>query len=273
MSKIPCTVAVLTLNSGSVLRRCLESVKDFEEIVICDGNSTDDTLAIAREYGCKIIKQYDSDESNLRCERDKANVRNKALDASSYDWHFYLDSDDALSPEAVNEIREITIANRPSPRIYKMPLRVIIGETNVITHSSNYPYIQMRLFNKRAGFRFSGDVHEKIRVDEKNEPVGTMRGYYDVHWSRDRIRHIFSGMHSYAEWEAEVYKKKPPEGYLKEVWFRIRAFSRVTLVSLYNYIRHGFAHTMPPRVELARLYYHVYLLSLMTKKQFKQDNV
>ena len=31
---VPCTVSVLTHNSGETLRRALESVKDFEEIII-----------------------------------------------------------------------------------------------------------------------------------------------------------------------------------------------------------------------------------------------
>ena len=56
--KIPCSVGILTLNSGQALRRCLDSLKDFAEIIICDGNSTDNTLEIAREYGAKIVKQY-----------------------------------------------------------------------------------------------------------------------------------------------------------------------------------------------------------------------
>jgi len=60
--KIPASVGILTLNSGKTLRRALNSLTDFAEIIVCDGNSTDDTLEIAREYGAKIIRQYDSDD-------------------------------------------------------------------------------------------------------------------------------------------------------------------------------------------------------------------
>ncbi|MBI2603994.1 MAG: glycosyltransferase, partial [Candidatus Harrisonbacteria bacterium] len=74
-NKIPCSVGVLTLNSAKTLARCLESFKDFAEIIVCDGNSTDDTVAIAKKYGAKVVKQYDSDEPNLPCVKDKANVR------------------------------------------------------------------------------------------------------------------------------------------------------------------------------------------------------
>ena len=48
-----------TLNSGSILTKCLDSIKkqlmtDYE-IVIADGGSTDNTLKIAKKYHCKIV--------------------------------------------------------------------------------------------------------------------------------------------------------------------------------------------------------------------------
>jgi glycosyltransferase involved in cell wall biosynthesis len=51
MEKIRCSVGILTYNSGKNLRRALESVKNFSNIIIADGGSTDDTLQIAAEYG------------------------------------------------------------------------------------------------------------------------------------------------------------------------------------------------------------------------------
>ena len=75
--KIPCSVSILTLNSANGLRACLESLKDFGEIIICDGNSTDDTRDIARSFGAKVIKQYDTDEPETRCDMDKATVRER----------------------------------------------------------------------------------------------------------------------------------------------------------------------------------------------------
>ena len=80
--KINCSIGILTLNCGDTLERCLKSLKDFREIIICDGNSTDNTLEIAKRYGAKIIKQYDSNEPNLRCAKDKANVRQKNMNAA-----------------------------------------------------------------------------------------------------------------------------------------------------------------------------------------------
>src|SRR3990167_3480604 len=155
MNKIPCSIGILTLNSGRTLRRCLDSVKDFAEIVICDGNSTDNTLDVAREYGAKIIKQYDSDEPNLRCVKDKANVRQKNMDAANYDWYFFMDADDILPTETIDEIREI-----------------INGK--IINHASWYPAYQIRLFKRSAGAKFKGKVHDHMVFDRTKHKTGMM---------------------------------------------------------------------------------------------------
>ena len=48
---------MLTYNSEKTLRRALESVKDFDDIILCDGDSTDQTHAIAAEYGARVVRQ------------------------------------------------------------------------------------------------------------------------------------------------------------------------------------------------------------------------
>ena len=47
------SVVIQTLNSEKFLERVLQSVKAFDEIVICDMYSTDKTIEIAERYNCK----------------------------------------------------------------------------------------------------------------------------------------------------------------------------------------------------------------------------
>ena len=49
------SVVINTYNAEEKLTQVLDAVKDFDEIVICDMESTDSTLDIARRYGCKIV--------------------------------------------------------------------------------------------------------------------------------------------------------------------------------------------------------------------------
>lgn len=55
------SIVIPTLNSGSVLEKCLKSIalqkypKSKVEIIIGDGGSTDETLAIAKKYGATVV--------------------------------------------------------------------------------------------------------------------------------------------------------------------------------------------------------------------------
>ena len=52
MTKMKISVAVHTYNAAKLLAYTLESVKDFDEVLVCDMESTDNTLDIARQYQC-----------------------------------------------------------------------------------------------------------------------------------------------------------------------------------------------------------------------------
>ena len=149
MGRIPATVGILTFNSAATLERALESVKDFAEIVVCDGGSTDETLEIARKYGAKIIEQSSQfkDENNRLI--DFSGVRNQSLEAATYDWFFYIDSDESCSEGLHEEIRKVVVTDDPDD-IYRIPTRIWIGDREIL-HSSNYPGYQTRLFNKKIG--------------------------------------------------------------------------------------------------------------------------
>ncbi|RJQ27608.1 glycosyltransferase family 2 protein, partial [Candidatus Parcubacteria bacterium] len=53
------TIIIPTYNSQKHIKACLESIKNQDykpfEVIIVDQSSTDDTIKIAKEYGCKTI--------------------------------------------------------------------------------------------------------------------------------------------------------------------------------------------------------------------------
>lgn len=164
MSTIPCTVAVLTFNSGRTLRRTLESVRNFEEIIVCDGGSTDDTNAIAKEFGARIIAQdlrYKRPDGSIA---DFSGIRNQTLQEAHFEWFLFIDSDEYLSDAAAEEIFSIVTAPTDSLTLaFWLPRkRVYNGE--IVEHSTTYPSYQMRFFNKKGVTTFAKPVHERIQV-------------------------------------------------------------------------------------------------------------
>lgn len=172
MDKILCSVEILTRNNADTIARCLESVKDFDDVVVVDGGSTDDTRRIAEEYGARVIDQRDRQPSNLPI-TDFAAVRNRGLEAARYEWFLYVDSDECLSQEVVEEIRSVIANPNPHPYIRRMPRRYV-HEGDVVSCSLGYPNFQTRFFHRGHVIGFMKAVHERIEP-RPGEHVGFLK--------------------------------------------------------------------------------------------------
>lgn len=96
--KIPVTVLVLTRNNAPDMKRCLEALRGFDEIVVVDSHSTDETAAIARKAGARV--------ENFTWNGGYPKKRQWCLDNFSFrnDWVFSVDADEVVTPELVAEI-------------------------------------------------------------------------------------------------------------------------------------------------------------------------
>jgi glycosyltransferase involved in cell wall biosynthesis len=92
------SVIVPVYNSAKTLRLCLESVcaqtYRAHEVIVVDDASTDRSPTIARDFPCTLVEQ----PSN----RGVSAARNAGVAASRGEILFFLDSDVALAPDAVN---------------------------------------------------------------------------------------------------------------------------------------------------------------------------
>lgn len=87
------SVVVNTYNAEQYLSECLEAVKDFDEIVVCDMESTDRTVEIARQYGCKIVVFPKGDITIVEP------ARQFAIDSATNPWVLVVDADEIITPE------------------------------------------------------------------------------------------------------------------------------------------------------------------------------
>ena len=149
--KVKISAIIVTFNEAKRIRRCLDSIKWIDEIVVVDQSSTDKTAAICREYTEKV---YVVSNKGF-CEPD----RPVALSKTSNEWILYLDADESVSGELRQEI-ESTLALTPKYDCYYMPRKnIYLGKW--IRYSGWYPGYVLRLF-KKDKVSFSEKIHTDV---------------------------------------------------------------------------------------------------------------
>lgn len=87
MKKPTISVVMIVKNEEAMLAHCLESVKEADEIIICDTGSQDNTVEIARKYTNKVYTDF------TWCD-DFAKARNHAKSKATSDWILSIDADE-----------------------------------------------------------------------------------------------------------------------------------------------------------------------------------
>lgn len=100
--KIPISVIVSTKNEEKNLPSCLDKLLEFDEIIVVDSASTDKTPLIVAEFGYSLI--------NFSWNGKFPKKRNWALRNLSLrnDWILFLDADEQVTPEFVQEVSILT---------------------------------------------------------------------------------------------------------------------------------------------------------------------
>jgi len=144
------TAAVITYNEEARIGRCLDSLKWADEVLVIDGGSTDKTPEICKSKGVTFITRPWSGF------RDQ---RNECLKLASNDWILVVDSDEEVSPECAQKIRELLVQpDGPPERAYKIRrIEYFLGKE--ITAGIWSPSWQDRFFH-RKGVQYINDVHE-----------------------------------------------------------------------------------------------------------------
>ena len=154
----------LTRNSAATLERCLKNLSPFSEIMVHDGNSVDESVAIARRYGAKVFKQYETNEPSVRV-KDFTEIHLRQRDLAANDWVLYLDSDEYLSDGLVWEIGEILKTAAPKTIIKVRRIWVIGGVPRMRGYLTSD--IVPRVHNRLSGATLKAGkaVHEKYQYD------------------------------------------------------------------------------------------------------------
>ena len=194
------SVVINTYNAQQHLSKVLDSVKDFDEVVVCDMESTDDTLKIAEQYGCKIVTFPKANHKSAEP------ARTFAIQSASHKWVLVVDADEIITPE-LRETLYTKISSRDCPEGLYIPRKNMF--MGMFVKDFHYDY-QLRFFI-REGTEWPPYVHtfpivqgriEKLKVDNKEACM--------LHLMDETMHEYLDKMNQYTDNEVE---KKRERGY------------------------------------------------------------
>lgn len=110
------SVVLATFNEEKNLPRCLTSVKDIaDEIVVVDGTSQDDTVAIAKSFGAKVEVRENFPIFHIN--------KQHAIDLAKSDWILQLDADEEVSHALAKEIKKVINMSEEDTNAYEKTLK------------------------------------------------------------------------------------------------------------------------------------------------------
>ena len=138
-------VAILTMNSGRMLRECINSVYKnipVKNLIIIDGCSTDNTADIVKEFQEKYGNVTFIQEKGTR-----GTARQKAIQIVKSDWFMFVDSDVLLSKNWFAEAQKLVKNNVGA--IWGIEIWSVLRESKKLLWL--FERVTMKIFEKRGG--------------------------------------------------------------------------------------------------------------------------
>mgnify|MGYP002065100052 CR=1 FL=1 len=129
---------VITFNEAGNIRRCLESLKICDEVLVVDSGSDDETCEIARSMGARVVHQ---DWLGFGLQKKYA------VNQAKHDWVLCLDADEWLSDALSRSIQQL-LESPQAHYAYRFPRRnILLGRA--LRFGGGYPDNKLRLFDRR----------------------------------------------------------------------------------------------------------------------------
>lgn len=207
MVTIPLTLVLLTKNSESKLSNMIVIWKCFSEVIAIDDLSTDNTENLVRENGAKYISR--------KLNNDFANQRNFALSIAKNSWVLFLDDDERVGSEFIEELQGIDWENTPFGAYKIRREDVFLGQKlthGEVMYASREGII--RLVKKGVG-EFEGSVHEVFVTREKISRLNSKI----IHYAHKSVSALLEKINFYSSLRADELKSSQKKVFITSLLF------------------------------------------------------
>lgn len=245
---IPVTAIILTFNEQVNIARCIGALQAFEDIVVVDSGSTDDTLSILETSFPHVRVFHNHFE-------DFGQQRNWAIEASSPrdDWIMFIDADEFMEDPLADEIARFIA--EPGENVGGYIAGRYYFHNKWLKRCTFYPSYQLRLLRK-------GKVHFRREGHGQREIISGDAAYFKNSWYHDTFSHGIEQWidrhNRYSTAEAELIMRLQAEPLVWSDFFQSPIARRRMLKRL--------ASRLPCRASLRFLYAYVLRLGFLDGK-------
>ncbi|OGK16033.1 hypothetical protein A2690_01275 [Candidatus Roizmanbacteria bacterium RIFCSPHIGHO2_01_FULL_39_12b] len=201
------SVVVLARNEEKNIEGCLKSLGFCDEVLVIDDDSTDKTVEIAKKHEAKVIPRKLND--------DFASQRNFALSKTVHDWVLYIDADEKVTDDLIQETAA-TLKNNPAATAFYLRRRDFFwgrelkyGETQTARNRGI-----LRLVKKGTG-QWKGKVHEEW---ETQGETARFSNFID-HYPHQTIISFLRTINDYSSKRAEELYKNSVKTSVLSIFF------------------------------------------------------
>ncbi|MGV8056582.1 MAG: glycosyltransferase [Smithellaceae bacterium] len=156
------SACIISLNEEKTIAETLSSLEHIaDEIIVVDTGSQDNTVKIAKEFGCKTFSMPWDDDFSL--------ARNRAIAEATSDYILMIDADEFIhSRDRLGLLFTKSLLSPNFDLAYRVQFKdrehsqtLSISIMNLFLNKESYQ-LQTRLFPRRSDIRYSGFVFESV---------------------------------------------------------------------------------------------------------------
>ncbi|ECO1973262.1 glycosyltransferase [Campylobacter jejuni] len=211
------SVIIIVKNAEQTLLECLNSLKDFDEIILLNNESSDNTLNIANEFK--------KDFANLHIYHSAfigfGALKNLTLSYAKNDWILSIDADEVLENECIKELKNLELQEDNIIALSRKNLYK--GEW--IKACGWWPDYVMRVFNKTHTSFNENLVHESLILHKDSKKIKLQNGLR--HFAFEDIDSLLDKLQKYSKlWALQNLHKESSvcKALLRGIWTFFRNY-------------------------------------------------
>jgi glycosyltransferase involved in cell wall biosynthesis len=185
--RVACSVIIAAKDEGAEIADCVASVAWAAEVIVVENDSTDDTVARARDAGAIVFSHPFTTIGRQR---------NAAIARARHEWILVVDADERGTPRLRDAIRRVLASDGIDVAFRVRRRNFFLGRE--IRHGGWERDRPVRLFRSRMRYD-ERPVHEHVMADG---PVGELPEPL-IHFPYASLGEYFAKLDRYSRWWAE----------------------------------------------------------------------